>query len=68
MRGRLQADAQHAGVTVEEALRRVTEHNPTGRLAEPSEVADVIVFLASGRAGYVSGVNLSIDGAAYPSL
>ena len=32
------------------------------------EVAEVIVFLASSRAAYVSGVNLSIDGAAYPCL
>jgi NAD(P)-dependent dehydrogenase (short-subunit alcohol dehydrogenase family) len=68
LRGRLQADAQHGGVTVEEALRRMTELNPTGRLAEPREVAEVIVFLASSRAAYVSGVNLSIDGAAYPCL
>ena len=35
---------------------------PGGRPAEASEVADLIVFLASPRAGYISGTNVAIDG------
>jgi NAD(P)-dependent dehydrogenase (short-subunit alcohol dehydrogenase family) len=35
---------------------------PLGRPAKPEEVADVIVFLASERAAYVSGTIVTIDG------
>ncbi|MEU9299427.1 SDR family oxidoreductase [Streptomyces sp. NPDC048269] len=35
---------------------------PLGRLAEPSDVGEAAVFLASGRAGYVSGASLLVHG------
>ncbi|MEW1653915.1 SDR family oxidoreductase [Streptomyces sp. NPDC093707] len=35
---------------------------PLGRLAEPAEIGDACVFLASGRAGYVSGASLLVHG------
>jgi NAD(P)-dependent dehydrogenase (short-subunit alcohol dehydrogenase family) len=34
---------------------------PPGRPAEPQEVADVVAFLASGRASYVSGTVVTVD-------
>lgn len=36
--------------------------NPLGRLGEPGEIAEAIVFLASPRAGYITGVTLPVDG------
>src|SRR3954465_1022642 len=42
------------GVSREDALRGQVERIPLGRMAEPEEVADVIVFLASGRASTVT--------------
>jgi 3-oxoacyl-[acyl-carrier protein] reductase len=36
--------------------------NPTGRLGRPDEVADLVAFVASPRAGYINGANLRIDG------
>jgi 3-oxoacyl-[acyl-carrier protein] reductase len=38
--------------------------NPTGRFAEVDEVASLVSFLASERAGYINGANLRIDGGA----
>jgi 3-oxoacyl-[acyl-carrier protein] reductase len=35
---------------------------PMGRFGTPAEVADAITFLVSDRAGYLTGVNLRIDG------
>jgi NAD(P)-dependent dehydrogenase (short-subunit alcohol dehydrogenase family) len=37
-------------------------HWPMGRFAQPQEVADLIVFLASARASYISGTVVTIDG------
>jgi 3-oxoacyl-[acyl-carrier protein] reductase len=38
--------------------------NPTGRLARREEVADLVAFVASERAGYLNGIHLRIDGGA----
>ena len=44
---------------------RIVEHdfpNPSGRLARRQEVADLVAFLASNRAGFINGQNIRIDG------
>jgi 3-oxoacyl-[acyl-carrier protein] reductase len=41
---------------------------PLGRLGTPREFADVVCFLASDRASYVSGVTVNVDGGASRSL
>ncbi|MCX7911968.1 MAG: glucose 1-dehydrogenase [Dehalococcoidales bacterium] len=40
----------------------VVQMVPLGRDADPKEVAEVVVFLCSDRASYVTGVNLPVDG------
>jgi NAD(P)-dependent dehydrogenase (short-subunit alcohol dehydrogenase family) len=62
----IKAQARLEGVSEEEALARQTAGAPLGRLAEPREVAEVVVFLASARASYVNGAVVSMDGAATP--
>ena len=58
----------------EEALRREGELAPMGRIAQPSEIADAVAYLASAAAAYVNGTELVIDGGsvarcyAYPAL
>jgi NAD(P)-dependent dehydrogenase (short-subunit alcohol dehydrogenase family) len=45
-----------------EAERRMLAGVALGRMAEPSEIADVIAYLASPRAAYVTGASLMVDG------
>jgi NAD(P)-dependent dehydrogenase (short-subunit alcohol dehydrogenase family) len=50
------------GLTVEEFNRRRLAQVPLGRMERPEDVASVIGFLASPRAGYMTGQALSVDG------
>jgi meso-butanediol dehydrogenase/(S,S)-butanediol dehydrogenase/diacetyl reductase len=43
-------------------MARFADRIPMGRGAEPEEIADVIAFLASHDARFVTGVNLPVDG------
>jgi len=40
----------------------IEARTPLGRLAEPAEIADVIAFLLSSRASYVTGTCVEADG------
>lgn len=60
--------AERSGKTRDEVLAGVAEGRPLGRLAEPEEIAAVIVFLCSGRAGYVTGAAWSADGGTVPII
>lgn len=64
------ADQQAArtGKTREEVLRSVAAGRPLGRLAEPDEIAAVVVFLCSERAAYVTGAAWSVDGGTVPII
>jgi meso-butanediol dehydrogenase/(S,S)-butanediol dehydrogenase/diacetyl reductase len=46
----------------EKLMAKFAERIPLGRAAEPEEVADVIAFLASHDARFITGVNLPVDG------
>jgi NAD(P)-dependent dehydrogenase (short-subunit alcohol dehydrogenase family) len=52
----------------EAALSRAAAGRPLGRLAEPEEIAAVIVFLCSERASYVTGAAWSVDGGTVPII
>jgi NAD(P)-dependent dehydrogenase (short-subunit alcohol dehydrogenase family) len=49
-------------VTDPELLKRLDETIPLGRIAQPAEIADVAVFLASDKAGYVNATTVTVDG------
>jgi 3alpha(or 20beta)-hydroxysteroid dehydrogenase len=48
----------------EETNARFARSVPIGRMAEPGEVAEVVAFLISDSASYVSGAEIAVDGAA----
>jgi NAD(P)-dependent dehydrogenase (short-subunit alcohol dehydrogenase family) len=60
--------ARRSGKTRDEALADVAKGRPLARLAEPEEIAAVIVFLCSDRAKYVTGAAWSVDGGTVPVI
>ena len=54
--------AKSSGVAAAEIEKRWTTQIPLGRLADPKEFADAVVFLASERASYITGQSIAIDG------
>src|SRR5438034_466032 len=52
----------------DEVLAKVGAGRPLGRLAEPHEIAAVIVFLLSEQASYVTGAAWSVDGGTVPII
>ena len=60
--------ADQQGGDRDEVLAKVGAGRPLGRLAEPEEIAAVIVFLCSDRARYVTGAAWSADGGTVPII
>jgi NAD(P)-dependent dehydrogenase (short-subunit alcohol dehydrogenase family) len=58
----LDAAVRASGRPREELLTAQLADIPLGRMAEPTEIADVAVFLASARASYVTGAIIPMDG------
>jgi 3-oxoacyl-[acyl-carrier protein] reductase len=54
-----------AGVPAEKIYEQWAADAPLKRLADPKEVADVIVWLASERASYITGQTVLVDGGIY---
>src|SRR5215831_9772920 len=52
----------------EEVLAKVGAGRPLGRLAQPEEIAAVVVFLCSPRSSYVTGAAWSADGGTVPII
>lgn len=54
--------------SLDAARQMAREQVPTGRLGTPEEYGDLVAFLCSQRAGYVSGTTIPIDGALLRSI
>ena len=57
-----EAQAQEQDRSLQEIKEEATGTIPMGRLGKPEEVGDLIAFLASERASYITGTNISVDG------
>lgn len=60
--------AEQKGVSEREAYAIWETEIPAGRLGQPSELASLIAFLASERAGYITGTSIPVDGGWIKSL
>jgi 3-oxoacyl-[acyl-carrier protein] reductase len=63
-----EAKAKRENRSVESVVAESTSSIPIGRYGNPSEYADVVVFLASARASYVTGSMIRIDGGLIQSI
>lgn len=62
------ASAEREGVSPQSIEQNWLKSIPSGRFAEPREIAEAVAFLASERAGYINGINLPVDGGRTASL
>lgn len=66
----LQQRADSQGIAVEDAKQRIVDrlNVPMGRPGEPEDVAEMIAFLASGRAKWLTGAQFRVDGGIIPAV
>jgi 3-oxoacyl-[acyl-carrier protein] reductase len=57
-----EARSRKEGITVDQHFERVQAAIPLRRIGRPEEIGDVIAFLCSERAGYLTGASLQVDG------
>jgi len=60
------AEARLKGISADQVMQQSISKIPLGRMALPEEVANAVVFLASSKASYITGICMSMDGALNP--
>ncbi len=64
----LQDVARTKGITLEAAQNEATSAIPLRRMGRPEEVADMVTFLASERASYITGSLVIVDGGLHRAM
>ena len=60
----MERQAQDANVSLEEAERRAVQGIPIGRMIEPEDIANLVLFLVSGKASAITGQTIAVEGGA----
>ena len=64
----VESRARSAGITQEQALEGLSKTIPVGRIGRPEELANLVVFLASDAASYITGSTIQVDGGVIRSM
>jgi NAD(P)-dependent dehydrogenase (short-subunit alcohol dehydrogenase family) len=64
----LKATMRARNISEEQALAEAVSRIGLGRLAKPEDVAEAVLFLASEKASYISGVTIAMDGVTTPVI
>lgn len=64
MRRIIEAKSAAHGTTIEEEVQAIADGVPIGRWAQPEEIADVVAFMLSDRASFMTGSSVIVDGGA----
>ncbi|MGV9173237.1 MAG: SDR family oxidoreductase [Promethearchaeia archaeon] len=62
MKELIQSEMEQTGKPESEVKKKWTKQIPMGRLGKPEELANLVTFLASERASYISGTVIQVDG------
>ena len=62
--------AASLGVAIDDVTQQIVDHLkvPMGRPGEPEDVAEMIVFLTSSRAKWLTGAQFRVDGGIIPTV
>ena len=64
----LHGHAKRGNTTYEAIVEDRKKHCPAGRFADPKECGDLVAYLCSGQAGFITGQNIINDGGVYQGL